>query len=133
MLIGELSEKTGFTRDTIRFYEKQGLISVGRKERRENNYKEYSPNTLRRLLTIKVIKGFGFTLSETSEFLGLIERNQASCENVAQRAEEKIKLIDKKLQELNDLKEVLLSSVSNCGTVCCSSAPSENCELLIVK
>jgi DNA-binding transcriptional MerR regulator len=37
MLIGELSKQTGLSRDTIRFYEKQGLIAVGRKERRFNN------------------------------------------------------------------------------------------------
>ncbi|WP_374759669.1 MerR family DNA-binding transcriptional regulator [Dyadobacter chenhuakuii] len=42
MLIGELSKQTDLSRDTIRFYEKQGLIAVGRKERRFNNYKEYS-------------------------------------------------------------------------------------------
>ena len=42
MLIGELSQRTNLSRDTIRFYEKQGIISVSRKERRDNNYKEYS-------------------------------------------------------------------------------------------
>lgn len=75
---------------------------------------------------------FGFTLNETSELLGLIERNLASCDNVAQRAEEKVKLIDQKIRELTDLKEVLLANVGSCGT-CCEPASSENCELLIVK
>ena len=132
MLIGELSEKTGFTRDTIRFYEKQGLISVGRKERRENNYKEYSSDTLKRLLTIKVIKSFGFTLNETAEFLELIENNRASCDNVANKAEEKVKLIEAKIKELQSLKELLVDSVSQCQT-CCSPRSSENCALLEVR
>ncbi|MFN0293524.1 MerR family transcriptional regulator [Pedobacter helvus] len=59
MLIGELVAKTGLSRDTVRFYEKQGLIAVGRKQRRENNYKEYSDEVLERLLTIKRLKNFG--------------------------------------------------------------------------
>jgi DNA-binding transcriptional MerR regulator len=42
MLIGKLVKETGLSKDTIRFYEKHGLISVNRKERRSNNYKEYS-------------------------------------------------------------------------------------------
>lgn len=40
MLIGELSKQTGFTRDTIRFYEKQGLIRVDREQRTPGNYKD---------------------------------------------------------------------------------------------
>ena len=132
MLIGELSDKTGFSRDTIRFYEKQGLISVGRKERRENNYKEYSSDTLKRLLTIKVIKGFGFTLNETAEFLELIASNQASCDNVAAKASQKVKLIETKIQELNSLKKLLIESLSNCQTCCTPESSSKNCELLMV-
>ena len=41
MLIGELSNRCSLSRDTIRFYEKQGLIRVSWEERRSNNYKEY--------------------------------------------------------------------------------------------
>ncbi len=83
MLIGELSSKTGLSRDTIRFYEKQGLISVARKERRFNNYEEYSEETLQRLLSVKVIKSFGFTLNEASDLLDMIEMNEATCNNVS--------------------------------------------------
>jgi len=64
MLIGELSKRTGLSRDTIRFYEKQGLIKVGRRERRVNNYKEYSDGILRHLLLFNKIKSYGFTLNE---------------------------------------------------------------------
>lgn len=130
MLIGELSEKTGFSRDTIRFYEKQGLISVNRKERRANNYKEYSEDTLRRLLTIKVVKGFGFTLNETGELLDLIQRNQATCDNVSEKVTQKVSLIDQKIAELQQLREVLISTVDSCSTCC--DAEGENCELLVI-
>ena len=70
MLIGELAAKSGLSRDTIRFYEKQGLISVSWKERRDNNYKEYSDEVLETLLTIKRVKSFGFTLNEAADLIG---------------------------------------------------------------
>jgi DNA-binding transcriptional MerR regulator len=131
MLIGELSNKTGLSRDTIRFYEKQGLISIGRRERRENNYKEYSENTLHKLLTIKRIKGFGFTLNETEEFLALLDKDAATCENVAEKMYEKLKKIDEKIKELQDLKASLSSDLINCTNNCCQSE-SNNCQMLSV-
>jgi DNA-binding transcriptional MerR regulator len=127
MLIGELSSKTGLSRDTIRFYEKQGLISVNRKDRRNNNYKEYSEEVLGRLLVIKRIKGFGFTLNEISEFLDLLDFDSASCDNVAQKVLNKIKLIDKKIEELQNIKEVLSNGLSTCFP---SENSSENCPII---
>ncbi|GGD48014.1 heavy metal-responsive transcriptional regulator [Emticicia aquatilis] len=131
MLIGELSNKTGLSRDTIRFYEKQGLISIGRKERRENNYKEYSENTLHKLLTIKRIKNFGFTLNETEEFLALLDRDAATCENVAEKMNEKLFKIDEKIKELQDLRSSLSSNLTICLSNCCQSE-SNNCQMLSV-
>lgn len=118
MLIGELAKKTGLSRDTIRFYEKQGLIAVGHKERRFNNYKEYNEKTLDRLLTIKRIKGFGFTLNETLEFLELIAANAASCEAVSRKVSQKITVLDAKIRELEEIKELVLTGLQNCQSCC---------------
>jgi DNA-binding transcriptional MerR regulator len=82
MLIGELSKRSGLTSDTIRFYEKQGLIKIGRREWRVNNYKEYPESVLRRLLLLKKIKSYGFTLNESAEIIALIDANLASCDRV---------------------------------------------------
>ena len=130
MLIGELSRLTGFSRDTIRFYEKAGLIKVGRKQRRENNYKDYSDEILKKLLIIKKLKGYGFTLNETSNFIALIEENMASCSAVNDKVIDKVKLIDEKIRELKQIKKMLLNSVALCLD---GSKPSEdrNCTLLI--
>ncbi len=56
MLLGELSKPTGFSHDIIRFYEKKGLIQMEKKERRDNNYKEYSETVYDKLILIKTIK-----------------------------------------------------------------------------
>lgn len=130
MLIGELSDKTGLSRDTIRFYEKKGLIVVKSKERRENNYKEYSMDILTRLLQIKHIKEFGFTLNETSELLNRIETNTASCKKISKHVSVKISVIDKKIHDLIHLKLLMQKMVSECcqsvNGNCPSLAPASN-------
>jgi len=69
MLIGELSKRTGFSHDTIRFYEKKGLIETNKKDRRGNNYKEYPETVYNKLVLIKTVKELGFTLNEIDEFI----------------------------------------------------------------
>src|SRR5688572_24888005 len=107
MLIGELVKKTGLSKDTIRFYEKQGLIKVSRKERRENNYKEYSQEILQKLMTVKRLKDFGFTLNEVADMLDMIEVNTATCRNVSDKIVEKVDFLDRKIKELIQVRTML--------------------------
>jgi DNA-binding transcriptional MerR regulator len=129
MLIGELSQRTGLSRDTIRFYEKQGLIKVGRRERRVNNYKEYSDSVLRRLMLFKKIKSYGFTLNESAEIISLLDANLASCGIIEKMSGEKIAVIDKKIAELNELKNLIRSGVNSCLNGCAPKTEDSNCSL----
>lgn len=129
MLIGELSKRTGLSRDTIRFYEKQGLIRVGRRERRVNNYKEYSHAVLRRLLLFNKIKSYGFTLNESAEIISLLDANLASCDRITKVAGQKLSIIDKKINELQALKNLLKNSIENCNSGCCNTNDETNCPL----
>lgn len=131
MLIGELAKLSGLSRDTIRFYEKQGLIEVGRKERRFNNYKEYSECTLERLLQIRRIKGFGFTLNEATELLTMIESNTATCSNISEKILEKAQMIDQKIKELQELKASMLNRVGKCLQDCSTSENSPKCPIFV--
>jgi DNA-binding transcriptional MerR regulator len=131
MLIGEIVNKTGLSKDTIRFYEKHKLISLSRKERRENNYKEYSEEVLNRLLTIKRLKGFGFTLNEIVELLDMIEYDIASCDNVKEKIEDKVALIDVKIKELTEIRTLLKKSMALCATGCSPKFGIENCGVLL--
>lgn len=130
MLIGELAQKTGLTRDTIRFYEKQGIIHVGRRERRDNNYKEYSEGALERLQVAMRLKGFGFTLTEIVATLQLMEEQDATCAVVSQQMQEKIDLIDAKIRELQETKLIMLQGITNCNTCCSEVAADANCGVL---
>lgn len=107
MLIGELSKKTGFSRDTIRYYEKLGLISPPRRTGVFNNYKNYTTPVLKRLLAIRQIKDYGFTLKETQAMLVLFEEGVQEHERGNRYIQRKIAVIDHKIRELEAAKEKL--------------------------
>lgn len=118
MLIGELVQKTGFSRDTIRFYEKMGLIIVPRKARRENNYKEYPDNLVNKLLVMKQLKEFGFTLTEIADLISLYEADLPVCSENIPKIKEKIRLIDEKIKQLKSVKQQLIQCMKNCPDAC---------------
>ena len=119
MLIGELVERTGLTKDTIRFYEKKGLISLDKKSRRKNNYKEYSEHVLDKLMLIRKLKDLGFTLNEIDTFLELWREEDASCRNLKFTLENKINAINEQIQKLSELKTRLSQSLTRCDNDDC--------------
>lgn len=120
MLIGELSKRTGFSHDTIRFYEKKGLIAVNRKERRDNNYKEYPEAVYDRLMLIKTVKALGFTLNETDEFIQGWGNEDASCSNLTTHLTDKINRVDEQIKLFQEIRSKLATSLSKCQ--------ADNCE-----
>ncbi|MBN4062018.1 MerR family transcriptional regulator [Bacteroidales bacterium AH-315-I05] len=131
MLIGEISKKTSLSRDTIRFYEKMGLIKVERGDTLYNNYKDYTEETLRRLIIIKQIKGFGFTLNETAEILEMIGMGMATCIVVAEKVKEKIRSIDRKIKELEDVKKMIFDRMKEGQNNCNPKSENENCQTFL--
>lgn len=71
MLIGQLSKRSGFSKDTIRYYEKIGLLIIPKEARCGNNYKDYPEAALQTLKAIRKYKELGFTLEEIRELLVL--------------------------------------------------------------
>ena len=130
MLIGEISKKSGISRDTIRFYEKKGLLTVKRTESEWNNYKEYSNENLNKLLLIKKAKNFGFTLNEITELFTLFELNSASCPELNAKVNTKIAEIDKKIVELQNLKEMISNKALEFKESCQMKNGNENCEIV---
>jgi len=115
MLIGELSKKTGFSRDTIRYYEKLGLIQTADRAGHFNNYKNYTEAVLKRLLAIRKIKDYGFTLQETQNMLILFEEGVLEHERGNRYIKRKIALINNKIKELYNIKK-RLEEIINCNT-----------------
>jgi DNA-binding transcriptional MerR regulator len=114
MLIGELSKRTGFSHDTIRFYEKKGLIKVDRKSRRENNYKEYPEVVYEQLVLIKTVKDLGFTLREADDFIKAWSDTDASCNHLTHHFTDKINRVNDQIKSLEGIKSKLESSLLRC-------------------
>lgn len=114
MLIGELSKRTGLSRDTIRFYEKKGLIKIPEKQRRENNYKEYPENIVDQLVLIRTTQQLGFTLKEIDAFFAMWQEDDASCKDLVFTLEAKLEEIDQQIIQLNQLKRALNNSLQKC-------------------
>ncbi len=119
MLIGELSKRTGFSHDTIRFYEKKGLIDVNKKERRDNNYKEYPEHVYERLMLIKTVKALGFTLNEIDEFIEAWGEESASCSNLTTHLTDKISHVDEQIKLLQEIRSKLNGSLAKCLSANC--------------
>lgn len=105
-------------------------MSIARKDRRENNYKEYSEETVTRLKAIKHLKNFGFTLHEVADLLELIEAKEATCGIVSEVIAKKVELLDSKIRDLLALRNQLVAQVQACQNCADPQKPEENCPIL---
>ncbi|WP_328538567.1 MerR family transcriptional regulator [Streptomyces sp. NBC_00344] len=112
MRIGELAAQTGMTRDTIRFYEKVGLVE-GR--RLANGYRDFPPETVAWLLYVRTAQTLGFSLAEIARHGEELHEAPDSAEALSSLFEEKIQAIDGRMAELATLRTELVARV---GTGC---------------
>lgn len=125
--IGELAGRAGVNLQTIRYYERRGLLSpVGRKE---SGYRVYGLDTLKRLKFIRQAKELGFTLEEIRGLLDLrIEPAQSkdACERVREKTSIKLKTVEEKLKTLTSVRKVLKGLLNACER----RSPTEQCPIL---
>lgn len=100
MLISELSKASGCSKDTIRFYEKIGLIELPKHARRENNYKDYPAEVLQTLKAIRNLKALGFTLEEIREIIVRKQMNALDDSTTFRIIEQKIIHLDTQIDKL---------------------------------
>lgn len=112
MRIGELARRAGVNIQTVRYYERRGLLHDPR--RRSAGYREYTDATLERLRFIKRAKELGFTLSEIGELLALRLDPGTTAAEVKGRAKEKIVEIEGKLRDLERIRHALSHLAGQC-------------------
>lgn len=112
MSIGQLAKSAQVGVDTVRFYEKQGLMP--RVTRRASGYREYRIDDVRRLQFIRRAKELGFSLEEIGELLALKSQSARSVEKVKVVARQKLLQVDSKIAELQRLRKVLADLVAAC-------------------
>lgn len=112
MLIGTLAEAAGVGVETVRFYEREGLIPEP--PRSASGYRLYDEDAVRRLRFIRSAKDLGFTLAETKELLELRVTDSAGCDEVAARTRRKIARVDARIRELRRIRRSLQQLVRSC-------------------
>lgn len=111
--IGEVAKRTGVTVETVRFYEKQGLIVTPQRSR--SGYRQYPAETVKRVRFIQRAKEVGFTLKDVGELLALRREPGTSCAEIKLRATQKIEEVDQKIQDLNRIRDALGRLIMKCS------------------
>ena len=93
--IGQLAKRAGVGVETVRFYERKGLIEQPRK--RTSGYRVYPDDVVQRIQFIRHAKDLGFTLAEIGELLSLRPDPRTNCAAVKDRAQAKMAAIDEKV------------------------------------
>jgi MerR family copper efflux transcriptional regulator len=116
MTIGRVASALGLSIDTIRFYERQGLIAPPR--RNFSGYRNYSEDVIDRLHFIGDAKRLGFTLKEIKELLSQGVKSTAECGPVTRKAEAKLVEMNDEIARLQRLRVTLRKMVEACGGQC---------------
>jgi len=124
LTIGRLARQAGLGIETIRFYERQGLITPP--PRTDANYRMYPVEDVARLKFVKRAKNLGFTLNEIKELLTLRHDPQASKADIKQRTIAKIEDIKKKIDDLTRIRAAL----EHLAVSCDGHGPLEECPIL---
>ncbi len=124
--IGDLAKLAKVSRDTLRFYEKHGLIAPS--ERNQAGYRLYSDTDAHRVSFIISAKEVGFTLNEIHQLLELeVTKDEKSCQDIKQFVDAKIDLVNQRLADMQRIKKSLQTLSNAC---CGGEEPATHCTIL---
>ena len=112
LTIGAVAKRVGVAIDTIRYYEREGLLPEP--ERRASGYRSYDEGAVRQLRFIRRAKDLGFTLEEIRDLLALSADRHRGVKAVKQRAEQRLAAIDARIAELTRVRDGLEQLVDAC-------------------
>ena len=124
LTIGQLARKAQVNIETVRYYERRGLMLEP--PRRDSGYRQYSEPDVTRIKFIKRAQTLGFTLKEISELLSLRVDPDTTCGDVKRRAEVKIADMEEKIKALQRMKKALTKLASTCR----GRGPMSECPIL---
>ena len=112
LMSGELARLAGVNVETLRFYERKGLLPTP--VRRPSGYRKYPPESVRLIRFIKRAQELGFSLAEIGELLALRHRSGATATEVHAQAERKLADIRRKVEDLEAIERALGKLASDC-------------------
>ncbi|MGF1592552.1 MAG: Cu(I)-responsive transcriptional regulator [Kiloniellaceae bacterium] len=111
MNIGEAAQASGLPAKTIRYYEDIGLVVA---DRRGNGYRDYAREHVYKLRFVQRARSLGFSVDECRSLLSLYEDRQRASAEVKQVAEARLADIDRKIEELQSMRDTLSRLVDAC-------------------
>ena len=117
MRIGRVSREAGVNAQTLRYYERRGLLP--KTGRLASGYREYDPATVGLVRFIKNAQELGFTLNEIRELIALRENRSRSAEDVWRVATKKVEEMDRRIRQLTEMKDELAALVEQCSPTRC--------------
>jgi MerR family transcriptional regulator, copper efflux regulator len=112
MTIGQIAREAGIGVETIRFYEREGLLE--RPTRRQSGYRQFEPEAIAQLRFIKQAQRLGFTLREVRELLALKLNPASKRSQLRERALAKVADIDQRIRDLKRMKKSLVPLIKAC-------------------
>lgn len=113
MTISKLAKVSGVGIETIRYYEREGLIAQPKVEGR-SSFRKYDDLAVQRIAFIKRAKSLGFSLAEIRDLLALKTQPQENCARVKEKTERKIEEIERKIVDLAVIRDALKVLSSMC-------------------
>ncbi len=113
MQIGNVSRRTGVNVETIRYYERIGVLPSP--ARQENGRRSYTEADARRLEFIRHARSLGFELAAVRALLALQEKPEASCEDASRIAQAQLIEVESRIERLQSLRAELARMVKECG------------------
>ncbi len=111
LTIGKLAKQASVNVETIRFYERRGLLKQPRKT---GAFRQYPESDIQRIRFIKRCQELGFTLKEAKELLNIRIKSQARCSDVLSKTSQKMQEVEAKIKDLKRIKKSLKSIASCC-------------------
>lgn len=121
---GELAKRAGVNVETLRFYEREGLLPEP--PRRLSGYREYPAENVQRIRFIKRAQELGFSLAEIKELLSLRVRPGLTCAEVRAKAEKKAGDVRQKIADLEAIERALRKLTASCT----GDGPATDCPIL---
>ena len=110
--IGDVARQAEVSIDAVRFYEREGLL--GRVRRSSAGQRQYDDETVRRLAFVRRATALGFSLAEVKSLLTLRVSARMPCERVRERALAKLTDIDRRIAELQEMRDALARLADGC-------------------
>ena len=126
MKIGQVAAEAEVTIDTVRFYERRGVLPTP--ERRPSGYREYTPATVERLRMARALQQLGFTLDEVIDALHAHDAGETSQASQLWRLEAVIDRIDTKIAELRRTRRAITNTIAECRDGRCRFQPAGYCQ-----